>query len=89
MQEKRLEVMKAIKPICDAFGIRDYDYEIKETGQRETLRIGDVRIGCSSNSIGATVDELIGYIFIARWCKNRYLGTFSTQCKNVIRQHWI
>lgn len=81
--------MNAIEPICNVFNIKDYDYEIKETGQRETLRIGNVKIGCSCNSISAVIDELIGYIFIVRWCKNRYLGTFSTQCKNVIRQHWF
>ena len=89
MEKKRSEVMKAIKPICEAFNIKDYDYEIKETGQREALRIGEIRIGCSCNSISATIDELIGYLFITRWCRNRSLGTFSTQCKNVIRQHWI
>ena len=87
--EKRKEVLNAIEPICNVFNIKDYDYEIKETGQRETLRIGKVRIACSCNSISAVIDELIGYIFIVRWCKNRSLGTFSTQCKNVIRQHWF
>ena len=81
--------MKTIKPICDAFHIKDYDYVIKKTGQRETLRIGEIEIGCSMNSISAVVDELIGYIFITRWCRNRYLGTFSTQTKNVIRQYWL
>ncbi len=89
MLEKRAVVMQTIKPICEAFNIKDYDYEIKETAQREVLRIGEVRIGCSCNSISAVVDELIGYIFITRWCKNRYLGTFSTQCKNQIKQYWI
>lgn len=89
MEKKRQEVIKAIKPICDAFNIKDYDYIIKETGQRETLRIGEIRIGCSGNSISAVVDELIGYIFITRWCRNRSLGTFSTQTKNVIRRHWL
>ena len=89
MEKKRQEVIKAIKPICDAFNIKDYDYIIKETGQRETLKIGGIEIGCSCNSISATVDELIGYIFITRWCRNRSLGTFNTQTKNVIRQHWI
>lgn len=89
LNEKRIEVLKAIAPICKAFNIEDYDYEIKETGQRETLRIGEIRIGCTFNSISAVVDELIGYIFITRWCKNRYLGTFSTQTKNIIRQYWI
>lgn len=89
MKTKKIEVMKAIKPICDAFNIKDYDYEIREKGQKEVLRIGEIKIGCSCNSVSAVVDELIGYIFIARWCKNRYLGTFSTQSKNVIRRYWL
>ena len=87
--EKRGKVLDAIAPICEAFDIIDYDYELSNTGQRETLRIGNVRIGCSCNSVDAVVEELIGYIFITRWCKNRSLGTFSTQTKNVIRRYWI
>lgn len=89
LNKKRIEILSEIKPICEAFNITDYDYEIKETGQREVLRIGDIRIGCSMNSINAVVNELIGYIFIARWCRDNYLGTFSTQTKNVIKQYWL
>lgn len=89
LKKKRVEVLDAIKPICDAFGITDYDYEVKESGQTELLRIKNTKIGCSCNSISAIVDELIGYIFVTRWCRNRYLGTFKTQTLNVIREYWI
>ena len=88
LERKRIEVLESIKPICQAFNITNYDYIVKPTGQRELLRLGDIKIGCSDNSINAVIDELIGYIFITRWCRNRYLGTFSTQAKNVIRQYW-
>ena len=89
LERKRAEVLQELKPICDAFGINDYDYIIKKTGQKETLRIGEIRIGCSNNSISAVIDELIGYIFITRWCRNRSLGTFRTQAKNQIKRYWI
>lgn len=89
LQSKRIEVLKEIAPICEAFNISDYDYIVKPTGHKEILRIGEVEIGCSLNSIDAVIDELIGYIFITRWCKRRYLGAFSTQAKNVIKQYWI
>ena len=89
LQEKRVEVLKVIEPICKAFDIKDYDYIVKETGQRETLRVGDIKVGCSCNSISAVVDELIGCIFIQKWCKNRSLGAFETQTKNVIKRYWI
>lgn len=89
LKGKRKEVLKEIKPICEAFNITDYDYVIRETGQRETLTIEGTEIACSCNSISATIDELIGYIFIRRWCRNRSLGTFSTQTQNIIKQHWI
>ena len=88
LEAKRIEVLEAIKPICEAFKINDYDYEVKDSGQRETLRIGNTRIGCSCNSISAVIEELVGYIFIARW-KDRYLGAFSIQTKNVIKRYWI
>lgn len=88
LESKRLEVLEAIKPICEAHGIKDYDYIVKESGQRETLRIGDIHIGCTSNSISAVIQELVGYIFITSW-RGRGLGAFDTQAKNVIRRYWI
>lgn len=89
LEQKRKQVLEAIKPICEAFKIDDYDYAINESGQTETLRIYDVRIGCSCNSVSAVINELVGFIFIRRWCKDRYLGTFSTQTKNVIKEYWL
>lgn len=89
LEGKKAEILQELKLICEAFGISDYDYIIKDTEQTETLRIDDVKIGCSCNSVSAVVDELIGYIFITRWCRNRSLGTFSTQAKNQIKRYWI
>ena len=86
--EKRIEVLEKIKPICEAFGINDCDYEIDDYG-REALWINDIRIACSCNSISAVVDELIGYIFINTFCKNRSLGAFEKQVKNRIKEYWI
>ena len=83
---KRDEVLKAISPIMKVFGIEDYDYEVNSI--KETLRIYDTRIGCTANSIDAIIDEVIGYLFINRWCRYRSLGTFSTQAKNVIKRYW-
>ena len=88
LQQKRLEVLEAIKPICEAFGIKDYDYEINETAPTEALRIYDTRIGCASNSTSATIEELVGWIFIRTW-RNRGLRAFSIQTKNVIKKYWI
>lgn len=88
LKKKRFEVLEAIKPICEAYGISDYDYEIKEKGQTETLRIYDTKIGCSANSIYAVKQELTGYIFLMMW-RGRGLGYFDTQAKNYIRRYWI
>lgn len=88
LKEKRLEILEAIKPICEAYGIDDYDYEIDSYGQREVLRIGDTHIGCSGNSIHAVKQELTGYIFISMW-KDRNLGAFSLQVKKMIKRYWI
>lgn len=85
--QKRLEVLEAISPICEVFKIKDYDYEITH-GEQEVLRIRDVRIGCTWNSVSAVVDELIGYIFVTVYCKNRSLGAFKTQIMNQIKAYW-
>jgi len=89
LEKKRMEVLEAIKPICEVHNIKEYDYVVKETGQSETLILNGVKIGCSSNSISAIIDEVIGYLFIERWCHHRYLGTFSTQSQNVIKRYWL
>lgn len=87
--KKRVEALEAIKPICEAFKISDYDYEVDIEKGTEILRIYETKIGCSFNSISAVRDELIGFIFLRTWCRNRSLGAFSTKCKNVIKRYWI
>ena len=89
LEQKRKEVLEEIKPICEAFKIKDYGYIVKESGQRETLRIYNTYIGCSCNSISAVIDELIGWIFVKIYCKNRSIGAFEKQTLNVIRKYWI
>lgn len=91
--DKRVGVLETIKPICEAFGINEYDYIIDFSKNakcpNEQLILNGQKIGCCCNSKSAVVDELIGYIFIKRWCHNNSLGVFSTQCKNVITRYWI
>lgn len=89
LEEKRKEVLEAIKPICEVFGIKEYDYLIQETGRTESLFLNGTKIACSGNSISAIVDELIGYIFVKRWTRNRTLGAFQTQTLNVIKRYWL
>jgi len=90
LEKKRTKVLEAIKPICEAYGIpeTEYDYEVQETGQSETLWINGTRIGCSSNSISAVITELTGYIFLSVW-RERSLGHFETQVKNEIKRYWL
>ena len=87
--DKREEVLQAIKPICDAFGIEDYDYVVVPEHHIERLVIDGTHIGCSCNSVSATIDEIIGYIFIKRYCRNSSLGAFETQVKNVVKRYWM
>lgn len=89
LKEKRKKVLDTIKPICEVFGVNDYDYITQETGQKEVLRIEDTLIACTSNSISAIIDEIIGYIFINIWCRHRSLGAFSTQVKKQIKKYWL
>lgn len=84
---KKAEVMEAITPICEAFGIKDFDYIIDD--KQERLRLNDTYIGCALNSVSAVVNELIGYIIVKIYCRNGYLGTFETQTLNYIKRYWI
>lgn len=86
MKNKREKVLEVIKPICEAFGIHNYDYEVHP---HEILVVEGQRIGCEANSIGAVVMELIGYIFVNAYAKNMYLGAFEKQTLNVLKRHWF
>lgn len=85
---KKERILIAIKPICEVFGIVDYDYLISATGQ-EMLKLNDTYIGCTGNSVSAVIDELIGYIIIKKYCRNRSLGTFDKQTQNYIKRYWL
>lgn len=89
LQKKHAEVLSEIDPICKAFGLDDVEYIIDPDNGTQTLRIGSTKIGCTGNSVSATVDELIAYIFVNRYCKNRDLGAFHRQTINHIKRYWI
>ena len=82
---KRETVLNTIKPICDAFGIKDYDYILNDN--KERLVIEGTQIGCCCNSIGATVRELITYLFVV-YSSDR-LCAFKTQTLNQLKAYWI
>lgn len=85
--EKLKSIGEQIAPICKVFNINDYGYEVDENGG-ETLVLNGQKIGCTGNSVSAVVDELIAYIFITRYCKNRSLGAFEKQTINCIKRYW-
>lgn len=87
LKSKREEVLKEIKPICEAFNI-EYDYIVKETGQTEILVLDGQKIGCSMNSIYAIKTEIIGYIFAKIYCHDRYWA-FQPQTLKKIKEYWI
>lgn len=88
LKEKREEVLKEIKPIMEAFDIKEYDYIVKEEGQTETLVIEGQKIGCSLNSIYAIKNEIIGYIFATIYCHNNWWH-FKPHTLKYIKQYWI
>lgn len=87
LEEKRKEVLKAIKPICEAFNLR-YDYIVKEGGQTETLVLDGQKIGCSMNSIYAIKNEIIGYIFAKIYCHDKW-WYFKPHTLKYIKQYWL
>ncbi len=86
-KSKREKILKVIKPICEVFEISSYDYIYDE--HRERLVIEGQAIGCSGNSIGAVVMELINYIWIETYAHNRCLGAFEKQTLNYLKRMWI
>lgn len=87
LEQKRNKILQEIKPICDAFGISDYDYVVQKECLSERLRIYDIYICCTSNSLYAVKQELVGYLFMCYW-RERSLGAFDKQTRDVIKQFW-
>ena len=81
--------MKTIKPCCELFEIRDYDYVINRPKGIERLVLEGQAIGCLSNSIDAIVLELINYIWINTYADKRCIGAFEKQTMNVLKKYWI
>ena len=63
LTKKRLEVLEKIRPICEKFGIKDYEYKITDTGS-ERLIVNNIELGCTSYSANEIADELFAYIFV-------------------------
>lgn len=82
---KRNEVLDAITPICEAFGIADYDYIVDGKIYRETLKLNNTYIGCTCDSLEAIMNELISYIVIKRKVD---LGAFKNQAIKYLERHW-
>lgn len=87
--KKKEQILCEIDPICNAFGLKNVDYKIDTEKLSEKLCIDGTEIGCTGNSVSAVVDELIAYIFVSRYCKNRDLGPFHKQTINYIKRYWI
>ena len=88
LKNKRLQVLDLIKPICESFHIKEFDYIINEETLSETLLLENQKIGCSCNSLSAVIEELIGYIFVKLYCKERY-WTHKPQTIKAIKQYWL
>lgn len=85
--KKREEVLNTVEPILTAFEINDFDYQIGPYNEEYLIINGQV-ICTTLNSISAIRDEVIGYLFVNIWNKNRNLGAFKTQTLNVVKRYW-
>ena len=85
--KKKEEVLSTVEPILTAFGISDFDYQIGAYDEEYLIINGQV-ICTTLNSISAIKDEVIGYLFVNIWNKNRELGAFKKQTLNVVKRYW-
>lgn len=86
LEEKRTEVLRMVAPICEAFGIKDYDYDLSNKDERLVLN-NEVSIGCKATSLERIKTELVGYIFVCHY-KRENLGPFETQVMNQVKRYW-
>lgn len=80
---KRLEVLKKLKPVADLIGIEiDYhDYD----GQREYLICDNQRICTNDTSLYGIENEFWGYVFLKKYKREHH---FKKHQENVIKRYW-
>lgn len=88
LKEKRDIILKSIKPICEAYGIK-CDYIIENDPKNEILILDNQNINCTSNSIEAVADEVVGYIFVNIYSKRHYIGPYKIETLNAIQKYWV
>lgn len=93
-RQKRQRVLDMIKPLCEIFNIKEYDYKIIEKTDdgyytNEFLWLDGQKIGCCGNSEESSFYEAVGYVIIERYCRWRSLGAFDKQTKNHIKRFWF
>ena len=87
LQGKRNTVLETIKPLCEAFGITEYDYVVSDG--REYLEVEGTKIGCSMNSISATVRQLVNYIWVKTVYPYIYLEGDEEKIYNTLTRYWM
>jgi len=92
-EERHNEVISAIKPLCDLYKIK-YEHIVNRSKENpeylddEYIKLNDTLICITFDSALAIESEVLGYVFIYRWCRYRSLGAFDIQSKNVIKRNW-
>ena len=93
-EEKKENILKQITPLLNSANITDFEYIVtyrtndEKEVPRETLRIGDTYIGCTSNSEDAVFLEALNYMWVRIYARQRNIGAFKKQTINVLTEYW-
>lgn len=82
--EKKIKVINRLGKMADSMDVK-IDYIIEK--DREYLVCDKTKICTSHTTTDEIEQEFIGYVFLKKY--KRYLGVFSTQTKNQIKQYWF
>jgi hypothetical protein len=85
LESKRKKMIEKLKPICEPWGL-SFDYLIDEQGG-EVLVIQGQKIGVTGNSEEAIIDEVLGYLFVNRYCRHRS-GVMPYTAVNAVKRYW-
>lgn len=93
-KQKRQRILDKLKPLCNIFHIKNYDYEIIELTEdgyytSEYLYLDGQQIGCYGSGEEAVFDEVLGYLIVKRYCRNHNLRAFHKQTINYIKRYWF
>jgi hypothetical protein len=92
--QKKQETLDLITPLLASVNITNFEFiqefrtDDEQETPRETLRIRDTYIGCTSNTPQGNFLEAVNYVWVCKYVRVRNIGRFQAQTLECVTKYW-